>query len=525
MSENRLNEQLKQDKDAIGELSPSQEAKEKSLRTMKEEIRSGGDSYRNMEKKKRRNQTLTGITATVAAAGIGGLVLISSDDMAGWFNPAGTVDDHDNEQDEQEAPEPVDENEEGAEDDGEDENEETEAEQASAVNFQYSDTDEWEITADTFNDRAQRFYNMDMQAVDADEPTDVIDEQPMRLLHEEGMPYSIYIPEGWVPNRTEEAASTRFEMAGDDGDVFVLLQFDSGDEEAARAELDEQIEEHGADRVADDEQWVHDYNWTMDMGDDPVEQYRSIDGNRVYNWSFVNPGDYPDTPVILFSVETVEDDEQIELAGYYHTSFQRVYPTKIDESDDTGMNNRPLDAEFLSMSDHGAGPRETLLNEVDDLGFSFYKRSLFSEPETGDRGQRMIRHESEYDQSVMEIGRFETVDEALTYQQDWRESESELADQAMEETDSRMHAGNLYGGEWLVNRDVLNLSMEVREELEMEGGLSEINGQEMFFVIEHDGYGYYMKTGGDMYFTEYIDLILHTWQWEDGTMLLEDETD
>ena len=525
MSENRIKEQLKQDQDAIGGMTPSQEAKEKSLCAMKEELRSGGDTYRKMEKKKRRNQTLTGITATVAAAGIGGLVLISSDDMAGWFNPAGTVDDHDNEQDEQEAPEPAtDENEDDNDGNGENEEEESEGMALSDVRFD-SDKDEWDEADESFSDEAQRFEQVVIQASDPDDEERVYDERAMTLFHQSGMPYSLYYPEGWTFTEEDEGTFTRYEIEGDGDEAVQILQFETGDVETARAELERLQEPFDAEQIDPDDQWLQNYLWPIDMESEPVTHYRAVDGEQSHNWSFVSLDGYPDTPVILYTVEEVETGAGMEWAQYMHRSFQPVYPVLISEGDDTGMNDRALEAEWLSMSDHGPGPIETVLNEVDDLGFSFYKRSLFSELETGDRGQRMIRHESEYDQSVMEIGRFETVDEALTYQQDWRESESELADQAMEKTDSRMHVGNLYGGEWLVNRDVLNLSTEVHEELEMEGGLSEINGQEMFFVIEYDGYGYYMKTGGDQLYAQFVDHALHTWQWEDGTMLLEHETD
>ena len=523
MSDRLTEKQLEKDRQALEQVVPSEKAKQKSLHAMKQEIGKAQPGYALLEKKKKRNQMLTGFSATVAAAAIGGLVLISSDDMAGWFSPAGTVDDTENEEEDQEAPDPVEENEDEEGQENEEKNEETEAEeQTESVSYRFPDTEEWEVTADTFNDRAQRFYEIDMQAVDADEPTDVIEEQPMRLLHEEGMPYSIYIPAEWNSQRTDEGSLTRYEMAGDDGNVFALLQFESGDEEAARAELDAQLEEHDAEQVAEDDQWVHDYHWTMDMGDEPVEQYRSVDGNRVYNWSFVNPEGYPDTPVILFSVETVEADEPIELAGYFHTSFQRVYPTIIDESGETGMNDRALDAEFLSMSDFGPGPREETLIEVSDLGFSFYGRYVFSDRQEGERGQQMIRYGDDDDPQFIEIGRFDSVDEALAYQEDWKETESELSDKAMEETRPDMHLGNRFSGEWLVNRETINLSTEKLEELQIEGGLSDMAIQEMFFVIEHDGYGYYMLTGGDQYFSESIDLILHTWQWEEGHMLIEE---
>ncbi|ADH97646.1 hypothetical protein [Salisediminibacterium selenitireducens] len=509
MSENRINEQLKQEKDAIGEVSPSQEAKEKSLRAMKNEIHAQDNILQSMAKKKRRNQMLTGFTATVAAAAIGGLVLISSDDMAGWFNPAGTVDDGDHNENEEEAPEPLDtnENEEEEEDERDEEDVETEEEQPS------------DVTADTFNDRTQRFYNIDLRAVDADDQEDVIEEQSMRLLYEDGMPYSVYIPADWTLTTAEGQSYTRYEMADDHGTVFHLLQFETGDEAAARSELNRQLDDRDAEAVSEDEQWLQDFHWTMEMGDEPVEQYRAEDGDRVHNWSFVNPEGYPDTPVILHSVETVENDDQIERAGYFHSSFQRVYPTVIDESDETGMNDRALEAEILSMSDHGPGTRETVLNEAADLGVSFYYRERFSDSETGDRGQRMIRNESENDLSFVELGRFDTVDEALAYQQDWRETGNGLPEQGEE---PEMHLGNRYSGDWLVNRDVLGISGEVREELETEGGLSAFNDEEMFFVFERNGYGYYMMTGGDIYFSEYIDLILHTWQWEDGTMLLDE---
>lgn len=524
MSEKWLNEQFHKDRKAMEQITPSEQAKQNSLHAMKKEMSEAKSTFAVIEKKKKRNQMLTGISAMVAAATIGGLVLVSSDDTAGWFSPAGTVNDTENEENEPEAPEPVDDADDKSEENEQDEDIQHEPDdQPEAVSYLHEDVEERELTADNFNDRVQRFYETDMSAVDADERTDVIEEQPMRLLHEEGMPYSIYIPAEWNSQRTDEGSLTRYEMAGDDGDVFALLQFESGDEEAARAELEGQLEEHDAEQVAEDDQWVHDYHWTMDMGDEPVEQYRSVDGNRAYNWSFVNPEDYPDTPVILFSAETVEDDKQIELAGYFHTSFQRVYPTIIDESNETGMNDRALDAEFLSMTDHGPAPREDTLIEVPDLGFSFYARGEFSDRQEGERGQQMIRYGDADDPEFIEIGRFDSVDEALAYQEDWKETESELSDKAMEETHPHMHLGNRYAGEWLVNRETINLSTEKLEEHELEGGLSDMATQEMFFVIEHDGYGYYMLTGGNDYFSESIDLILHTWQWDDGRMLIPEE--
>ncbi|AOM84578.1 hypothetical protein [Salisediminibacterium beveridgei] len=522
MSERLTEKQLEKDRQAMEEATPSEKAKQKSLHAMKREIGKAQPGYALVEKKKKRHQTLTGFSATIAAAAIGGLVLISSDDMAGWFAPAGTLDDTENEEEDQEAPEPVEENDSEAEQENEEENEESEEERSESVSYRFPDTAEWNVTADTFNDRAQRFYAIDMQAVDADERTDVIEEQPMMLLHEEGMPYFIYIPAEWNSHRTDEGSYVRYEMADDEGNIFHLLQFDTEDEEAARSELERQLDGHDAEPVDRDEQWVQDYHWTMDMGDEPVEQYRAEDGNRVHNWSYVAPEGYPDTPVILHSVETVEDDDQIELAGYFHSSFQRVYPTIIDESNEAGMNDRAHEAEFLAMSDHGPGSREMALVEVPDLGFSFYARDGFSDRQEGERGQQMIRYENADDPEFIEIGRFDNVDEALAYQEDWKDKESELTDVAEEDPDPRSYLGDRFGGEWLVHEDMLNLSMEKREELEIEGGLSDMATQETFFVMEHDGYGYYMLTGGNLYFSEFIDLILHSWQWDDGQMLIEE---